>query len=139
MQSEGDFKFVHPVPVRFHDIDAHGHAHHSRSLIYFEEARWAYWNEVVGTDRVPEIRYVLADFSVSYHGRVLYPELLQVGVRVTSVGRKHFVMEYQAVSKTRKLLLSGTSTQVMYDYEVGGSTLIPDEIRTAFDAFDGPF
>lgn len=139
MRSEGDFKFVHAVPVRFQDIDAYGHAHHSRPLIYFEEARWAYWNQVVGTDRIPEIRYVLAEFNVRYHQRILYPDLLAVGVRVTLVGRKHFKMEYEARSGAGELLSSGTSTQVMYDYEAGGSTAIPDSLRAALEAFDGPF
>ena len=42
------FRFHHPVTVRFRDIDIGGHAHHADALIYFEEARWAYWMEVVG-------------------------------------------------------------------------------------------
>lgn len=139
MQSEGEFNFVHPVPVRFQDIDAYGHAHHSRPLIYFEEARWAYWNQVVGTDRIPEIGYVLAEFNVRYHQRILYPDLLGVSVRVTRVGRKHFAMEYEARSGAGELLSSGTSTQVMYDYGAGGSTALPDSLRSALEAFDGPF
>jgi acyl-CoA thioester hydrolase len=136
---EADFNFSHSVPVRFQDIDAYGHAHHSKPLIYFEEARWAYWNQVVGTGEIPEVRYVLAEFNVRYHKRILYPDILRVGVRVTGVGRKHFVMIYEARSGTGELLSSGTSTQVMYDYASGGSAAVPDELRATLEAFDGPF
>ena len=42
------YRFRHPVEVRFKDIDIGGHAHHSHALVYFEEARSAYWREGVG-------------------------------------------------------------------------------------------
>ena len=31
------YRFQHPVDVRFKDIDVGGHAHHSHTLVYFEE------------------------------------------------------------------------------------------------------
>jgi acyl-CoA thioester hydrolase len=139
MPSEEEFRFFHPVPVRFQDIDAYGHAHHAKPLIYFEEARWAYWKQVVGTGRIPEVRYVLAEFNIRYHQRILYPDTLRVGVRVTKVGRKHFGMAYEALSGTGELLSSGTSVQVMYDYGAGGSTVIGESLRAMLTAFDGPF
>jgi len=46
--SEAPFRFHHPVVVRLWDIDVGGHAHRSEALMYFEEARAAYWREVVG-------------------------------------------------------------------------------------------
>ncbi len=58
--TEPDFRFRHPVTVRFRDIDVGGHAHHSEALMYFEEARWAYWGEVIGSKSLDEIDYVLA-------------------------------------------------------------------------------
>ena len=43
-----DFALVHAVDVRFRDIDAMGHAHHSLPLVYWEEARARYWRDVAG-------------------------------------------------------------------------------------------
>ena len=62
------FRFHHPVTVRFRDIDIGGHAHHADALIYFEEARWAYWMEVVGKG-LAELDYVLAECRVRWHAR----------------------------------------------------------------------
>lgn len=137
--SEGEFNFHHPVDVRFQDIDRYGHAHHSKPLVYFEEARWAYWEQVVHAAGLEGPRYVLAEFNVRYLARILFPDTLRVGVRVTEVGRKHFVMEYRAVSGEGEPVAEGRSVQVMYDYEAGGAAPVPDGLRAALEAFDGPF
>lgn len=139
MTDPDPFRFRVPVDVRFQDVDAFGHAHHSKALIYFEEARWAYWRDVVGTKEIEDVNYVMAEVGVRYHGRVLYPTTLEVCVRVSHISRKHFVMEYEARSTEGEVLVSGSSVQVMYDYVAEGSTLIPPPIRSALEVWDGPF
>lgn len=137
--SEDRFRFRHPVTVRFRDVDVAGHAHHAEALIYFEEARWAYWTQVVGQGRLDELNYVLAECRVRWHARVLWPQTVSVGVRVIRVGRKHFEMEYEVRSETGEKLQSGSTVQVMFDYEAGASMRVPDELRTTLEAWDGPF
>lgn len=136
--AEPSFHFHHPVTVRFRDIDVAGHAHHADALIYFEEGRWAYWQEVVGQG-LEELDYVLAECSVRWHARVLWPQTVSVGVRVSRLGRKHFEMEYEVRSAEGEKLQSGRTVQVMYDYEAGGSKPLPDGLREVLTAFDGPF
>jgi len=132
------FRFWHPVSVRFRDIDVGGHAHHADALIYFEEARWAYWMEVVGQG-LEELDYVLAECRVRWHARVLWPQTLRVGVRVVRVGRKHFEMEYEVQGEDGTRLQSGTTVQVMYDYDGQASKRLPDTLRDTLEGFDGPF
>lgn len=138
-ERDDPFRFRHSVTVRFRDVDVGGHAHHADALIYFEEARWAYWGEVVGHRSAERIDYVLAECSVRWHGRVFWPQTLSVGVRVVRVGRKHFEMEYDVRSEDGEKLQSGSTVQVMYDYQTGSSVRLPDDLRQAFAAFDGPF
>ncbi|MDX1647081.1 MAG: thioesterase family protein [Longimicrobiales bacterium] len=133
------FRFHHRVPVRFRDIDVGGHAHHADALIYFEEARWAYWRKVVGSTDLDAMDYVLAECRIRWHARVLWPQEVIVGVRVSRLGRKHFEMEYEVRSKDGEKLQSGTTVQVMYDYDRGASKRMPDDLRTTLEAFDGPF
>lgn len=137
--NDDSFRFHHPVTVRFRDVDVAGHAHHADALIYFEEARWAYWREVVGHAEPGKVDYVLAECRVRWHARVLWPQDVMVGVRVSRVGRKHFVMEYEVRSEDGEKLQSGTTVQVMYDYERGSSKRLPDDLRATLEAFDGPF
>ncbi len=131
------FTFWHPVHVRFRDIDIGGHAHHSLALVYFEEARARYWKEVVGRGELDEIDFILAEARVRYHQRVLYPLEMMVGVRVSVLGRKHFVMEYLALGEGGEELLSGETTMVMFDYGAGRTKTMPPEVRDAVEAREG--
>jgi acyl-CoA thioester hydrolase len=137
--STDTFRFRHPVTVRFRDIDIGGHAHHADALIYFEEARWAYWTQVVGKGTLEELDYVLAECRVRWHARVLWPQVVSVGVRVVRVGRKHFEMEYEVRSDKGEKLSSGTTVQVMYDYEAGTSKRLSAELHKVLESYDGPF
>jgi acyl-CoA thioester hydrolase len=131
------FRFEDRVPVRFRDIDVGEHAHHSQVLIYIEEARWRYWSEVAGRDGLDSVDYILAEARVRYHRRILYPDLLRVQVRVSSMGRKHFEMEYRVRAGDGGLLASAWTTQVMYDYVKGRSVRVPEELRNRIESFEG--
>jgi len=138
-ESGSEFRFHHPVTVRFRDIDIGGHAHHSEALMYFEEARWAYWREVLGRGSIDDIDHVLAEARIRWHRRVLWPQTVRVGVRVSRVGRKHFELDYEVQGEDETLLVSGTTVQVMFDYERERSVRLPESLRAALEAFDGPF
>lgn len=133
------FRFQYGVDVRFKDVDIGGHAHHSHALVYFEEARAAYWREVAGKEGLDGIDYILAEATIRYHRRVLWPQRLQVGVRVSRLGKRHFEMAYEVRGTDGDLLVSGTTTQVMYDYGAGAPKPIPDTVREGISAWDGPF
>ncbi len=124
------FKLWHEVDVRFKDIDVGGHAHHSLALIFFEEARARYWRDVVGKGTLDQVDFILAEARIRYHARVLYPLRLKVGVRVSLVGRKHFVMEYLVRDLQGETLVSGETTLVMFDYQAQRSKAVPVEVRT---------
>ncbi len=119
------------VAVRFKDVDVGGHVHHSVALVYFEEARARYWSEVTGKEDADEVDFILAEARVRYHARILYPQRLAVGVRVASIGKKHFVMEYLARGRKGEDLVSGETTLIMYDYEAGKTMRIDPELRQA--------
>ncbi|HSG46334.1 MAG TPA: thioesterase family protein [Longimicrobiales bacterium] len=133
------FRFQYGVDVRFKDVDIGGHAHHSHALVYFEEARAAYWRQVAGKDGLGGVDYILAEAGIRYHQRVLWPQRLQVGVRVSRLGKRHFEMSYEVRGEDGELLVSGTTTQVMYDYQAGAAKPIPEAVREAIAAWDGPF
>ena len=136
---EPSFRFWHPVVVRFRDIDVGGHAHHSEALMYFEEARAAYWRQVVGRDGLDEVGYIIAEAEIRWHKRVLWPQTLKVGVRVSRLGTRHFEMAYVVLGEGGERLQSGRTVQVMYDYRAGASSRIPEGVRGAIEALDGPF
>ena len=132
-----DFNFTHPVDVRFRDLDPMGHAHHSLPLMYWEEARARYWREVAGRANVADIDYVMGEITLRFHHRILYPNRLTAGVRVTRLGRSSLDMEYGLWDPDERLLCSGRSAQVMYDYAAGRSTPLDAETRRRIEAHEG--
>lgn len=107
--------------------------------MYFEEARSAYWREVVGMGGPGGVKYILAEAEIRWHKRVLWPQTLRVGVRVSRLGKKHFEMVYEVLGEDGERLQSGRTVQVMYDYATGSTTRVPEEVRAAIEAMDGPF
>lgn len=130
-------RFTHRVSVRFRDVDALGHVHHTVPLLYLEEARAAYWREVAGRPGLADIDYVMGEVTVRYARRIEYPATVVVGLRVSELGQRSFRMEFEIRSEDGELLTSGTTTQVMYDYAAGESVLIPAELREAIERHEG--
>ena len=137
--SNARFRFHHPVEVRFVDLDAASHVHHSRVLVYFEEARWAYWTELMGWPEEGEWGFVLARAHVRWRKRIFWPQTLAVGVRVSAIGRRSFEMEFEVADAEGDVLACGGSTQVTYDFAKGRSIAVPEDLREKFTDFDGPF
>ncbi|HSJ15089.1 MAG TPA: thioesterase family protein [Longimicrobiales bacterium] len=132
-------RFQHRVPVRFRDLDAMGHVHHSAPLLYIEEARAAYWRSVAGRASVADIDYVMGEVSLRFHREIHYPAELVIGLRVSELGGSSFRMEYEVRDEAGELLVSGTSVQVLYDYEARRSTPIPAALRGRIETYErGP-
>ena len=123
--------------MRFHDLDAMGHAHHTLPIIYFEEARAAFWREVAGRPTLADIDYVIAEIRVQFKQRILYPAELTVRTGVTNLGNASFVMQYELVDEEGVTLATGESVQVMFNYKTGKSMRMPDDVRARIENFQG--
>ena len=137
MPEPGEARFRHSVEVRFRDLDPMGHVHHSLALVYFEQARAAYWREVADQADMAHVGYVVARFTVEYQARIRFPQTLQVRARVARLGAKSWDMEYELRGAGGELLATGSSTQVMYDYAENVSIPIPNDIRRRIAAYEG--
>lgn len=132
-----ELRFEHRVAVRFRDLDAMGHAHHTLPIVYFEEARAAYWRTVAGRVAVHEIDYVIGEIRVQFKQRILYPQTLTVRTGVTHLGNASFVMQYELVDAEGVVIATGESTQVMYDYQAARSMPVPPDVRERIERFEG--
>jgi len=135
MTINNHFRFKHISPVRFQDMDAGGHVHHS-VVCYFEEAREAYWRSVVGDLGIGDTKYVIAELEIKYHQRILYPMMIEVGARIAEIGRKHLIMEYEGSSEGGDLLISGNTLLVMFGYRKGVSVRVPATVNSAISSWE---
>jgi acyl-CoA thioester hydrolase len=70
--------FEHPVMVRWRDTDALGHVNHVVFLTYLEEARDAFYAQVLGADPI----YVVVRIEVDLRAEVRHADR-QVSVQLT--------------------------------------------------------
>lgn len=132
------FRFTVTVPIRFADLDAVGHVNHATYLSYFEEARSAYYFELVGGRGVDRLSFVVAEACCRYRAPAYYPGRVRIGVRIGEIGEKSFRMEYEAQDEaTGRRLADGHTVLVAYDYGARASVRVPDELRRAAEAFEG--
>jgi acyl-CoA thioester hydrolase len=106
------FPCWYPVQIRFRDLDPLAHVNNSVYFTYFEEARSYYFNR---------------------------SDTVEVGVRVTHVGRTSFLMEYQIrdVNEHERLFATGKSTLVWCNYLTGRPHPVPPSLRFAFEQMEG--
>jgi acyl-CoA thioester hydrolase len=129
-------RFQLPVRVRFRDLDAMRHVHHTAPLLYIEEARAAYWRVVAGRETIDDIDYVVGEVALRYHAPIHYPDTIDVGVRVSEIGTRSFRMEYELHGSGGELLVSGSTVQVLFDYAAGTSVPIAASLRERIEAFE---
>jgi acyl-CoA thioester hydrolase len=143
----GDFAHRHAVPVRLADTDAMGHVNNANYLTYVEIARVAYYEQVTG-NALPigthgaEEGMILAEIRMTYRSPAFYGETITVETRVERIGRTSFGMVHRMTAPESRygparLIAVAESVLVSYDYQQERPIPVPDDWRTAFEAFEG--
>lgn len=143
----GEFRYRHPIEIRYNDTDALGHVNNAVYFSYFEAARGGYYTEVVGhpfgTGPDAEKRtFVIAEAHISYRAPAFYGEPLSVAVRVGWVSRSAFSLEYvvevgdSPIGPARRIA-DGSTVQVFYDFERGRPMRTPTDLMAMMAAYEG--
>ena len=135
-----DYPSVVEVPVQWSDQDAFGHVNNAKYLTWFETSRIVYVKQC-GMGHFMDnskIGPILASATCNYRQQVAFPNDVLVGTRVSRVGRRSFTMEHRILSRAADgVVADGQSIIVMFDYEKQESVYVPEELRNAFDTFEG--
>ncbi len=134
MTVRSNYPFTQPVAVAFRDIDALGHVNNATYLSYFEDARVRYLLQLMGAERLDQLSVVVAENTVQYRKPVFYGDVLEIGVRVSTIGTKSFVVEYALYRLPDEVLTAeGRTVIVWYDYANQQSVPVPDAFRQAVE------
>jgi acyl-CoA thioester hydrolase len=126
--------FEHELEVRFRDCDGLGHVNNAVYLTYLEQARFAFWQRLAGVSDIPR-SFILARVECDYRVQATAGDRLVVRLLVTAVGKSSFTFEYEIVNaRTREVVATARTVQVMYDYQAGRSIPVPDDIRARLEA-----
>ncbi len=143
----GDFRYEHPIEVRFVDTDAFGHVNNAVYLSYFEAARAGYYAAVAGApfgtgEHAAERTFVVAEARLTYRAPAFFGERLLVGCRFAWTGRTSFGLEYavradaSAVAPARTVA-NGATVQVMFDLERRRVMRVPADLLEMFEGYEG--
>jgi YbgC/YbaW family acyl-CoA thioester hydrolase len=132
------FAFRHALQVRFRDCDPMRHANNAVYFTYLEQARFAYWREVIRIPHSETRSFILARAECDYRSAAVPGEWLDVWIRTSSIGRSSFVFEYEVVSgDDGRLVATARSVQVMFDYVANRSLPVADDLVATLERFEG--
>ena len=119
-------KFIVP----FGDVDMLGHVNSIRYLAYFENARTEHLYSIAGMRKFDEIGLIIAHAEIDYKSPAGFRDELRIDLRTASVGNSSWVYEYEVMNETKnKLVATGKTVQVAYDYKTEKSIPIPNEFK----------
>ena len=136
--------FHHAIDIRFRDCDELGHVNNAVYFTYLEEARWAFFRHLrvrlrahgwtKGVQAPSQPGTILARAECDFRSEAKYGEVLDVRMRVGSIGRSSFTYEYELVdAATDRLVATAKSVQVSYDAAAKRSIPIPDALRSVLE------
>jgi acyl-CoA thioester hydrolase len=126
------FRFSTALDVRWRDLDALNHVNNAVYFSYLEQARVHYVRNLGIELRVPSgLGFILAEASCQFHLPLRLGERVTVRTRVSELGNSSFIFVYRIEGDDGRLVASGRSVQVCYDYGSEQSVPLPDEWRRA--------
>ena len=136
-----NFRFYHPIEVRYGDLDPQGHLNNAKFVTFFEQARIQYIRHLglyKEGQSFMEIGVIIADVHVAYRKPVEWGMPIKVGVRITKIGNKSMTVEQNVVhAQTGEVFAEGEVVMVAFDYYQNKSIPVPQEWRDAVDQFEG--
>jgi len=132
------FKFTMPYRVRIADVNYGGHVANSAVLNFFQEARIAYLQNLGGYSEL-NIGHgrgvILPEAHVCYRAEMYHNDHLEIGVRVKSLSRSSFAMEYR-IERDGDVTAEGETALVCFDYSVRKPRRLDALFRKQVEAFE---
>jgi acyl-CoA thioester hydrolase len=137
--SDGDatpFTFWHRERVRFRDVDLQQIIYYGKYLDYFDNALYEYLRslgfETGGIDARHGFDTSVVHVEIDYVSPAAFDDLIDVGLRVTRLGRTSFDVHYE-IREAERVVCRAKLVLVNYDARMRQARPIPQAIRTAIE------
>jgi acyl-CoA thioester hydrolase len=138
--NRADYPVVISLPVQWGDQDLFGHVNNVVYFRWYESARIAYLDRI-GVSEMMEREHVgpiLAAIGCNFRRQLNFPDTVEIGSRVTRIGRSSISMTHALWSQRQGALVAdGDSTIVAFDYNTQRPVSVPDSIRQAIEQLEG--
>src|SRR5271157_2452701 len=96
-----DFRFFHPVEVRYGDLDPQGHVNNAKYLTFFEQARVQYMINLglyAPDQSFMKVGVIVVDAHIAFLAPIHFGDDVKVGVRISKLGNKSMTAEQNIVN-----------------------------------------
>lgn len=138
MALEG-FPVVVVCPVQWGEMDAYQHVNNVVYFRWFETGRAAYFDRAgLWPQGAPRgVAPIVHSVSCRYRAPLTYPDEVEIGVRVKSLGEDRFVVEHAVYSRRLgRVAAEGEGVVVSYDYGRGEKAKLPAAWREAIERIE---
>ena len=136
-----EFRFFHPINIRYGDLDPQGHLNNAKYLTFFEAGRINYFTYLglfTPGQSFMDVGVIMAEASVTFLKPVNYGMPVKVGVRTSRLGGKSMRVEQNIVhAESSEVLALGYVILVAFDYYKNQTIPIPDKMRETISRFEG--
>ena len=136
-----EFKFFHPIEVRYGDLDPQGHLNNAKYLTFFEQARLHYLIHLglfTKNQSFMNIGVILADAHIAFLAPIHYENEVKVGVRTSKLGNKSMTIEQNIINiVSGQEMAKGEVVMVTFDYQNQETIPVPEDWREKISEFEG--
>lgn len=135
-----DFRFLHPLRVRFSEVDAQGVVFNANYFVYFDTALVEHLRDcgvTFGTSfQAWGVETHVVDAQAQFHAPARFDDELYIGARVTRLGRTSFTHSF-GVFRGEEHLVTGRIVNVCVDLKTKRPAPLPDEFVAVVEHGDG--
>lgn len=134
-----DFPIIIRQPVAWGDMDAYLHVNNVMYFRYFESSRIEYFRRVKFSrqrETTRDIGPILAHTSCNFILSLVYPDTVEVGVRIAKIGTTSFTMEHAIISPKLGLVATGEAVVVCFDFIKNHKIPVPVDLRAAIEGLE---
>ncbi|HKQ05889.1 MAG TPA: thioesterase family protein [Blastocatellia bacterium] len=138
---KNDFRFHHPLRVRFADTDMQGIVFNGNYLTYYDVAWTEYfralgltWRDMIGLGADT----VLARTTMEFKAPARFDQILEIHTRVSKVGNTSLTFEFEIYAQgDERLIGTASSLYVCIDPQTLKPVRVPDALRSRISEFEG--
>ena len=124
-------------PLRFRDLDAFGHVYHAEYLTLLDEARTAWFRDVLRLEDAGD--YVLARVEVDYLSSLVRTDsYVTASFEVERVGGTSLTLRETLLAQDGRVVTRGRAVCVLRDVATGTSRRVSDAERSRAEALTAP-
>lgn len=133
LKSRESYRHWSPVTIRFGDQDSMGHVNNVALAQYFEVGRTAYIYDMIrAAGAEGRIEFILARVVIDFVRELHYPGAVEVGSRLTRLGRKSLTSGY-GVFRGDQCIATSEAVNVFYDMATRKSAPPPADVRVLIE------